>query len=84
MSRRFYTPAMQAWLGGYEPVAAQQAIDDKRGQGNIVQAAKQSRRRMELAGKEIPFGRGTLAGLSKKSNPNDPAKAGRIRKASKL
>lgn len=84
MTRRFYTAEMQAWLGGYEPVLAQELSADRRAQGNRVGAAKQTARRMEAAAQGIDYGNGTILGLSRRVTANDPGKAGRIKKPSTL
>lgn len=70
------------WPIGYTPTAAQSIVDDKRAKASAKQAAGQTQRRMEAAEQGIAWGVGTIPGLSKKAMPSDPAKAGRIRKAS--
>jgi hypothetical protein len=77
---RFYTPDLRAWLNGYEPVIAAEMAGDRKAKGDAIGAAKQTARRMVIP-TAIDIGRGTIPGLSAKS---DPAKAGRIRKASHL
>jgi hypothetical protein len=78
-TRHFYTPAMQAWLGGYEPVLAAQIAADHLARATAKSAAANTKQRME--GTKKGWGSGTVHGLSSKP---DPAKAGRIKKASKL
>ncbi len=72
------------WPAGYEPVLAEQSVNDKRAQGRAKQAAGQTARRIKAADNGVAYGVGTIPGLSRKSLACDPAKAGLIKKASGL
>lgn len=81
VSGPFYTPAMQAWMHGYEPVIAQEmAANAKITQG--VARSAMANTEMRAAGVKGGWGAGTIPGGL--SNRSDPGKAGMIRKPSQL
>lgn len=79
---RYYTPAMQAWLGGYTPRAAEEVLADKRGAAAKAVGAKATAKRAS-AGEAYTPGFGSATGTYPAS-ARDPKKGGDIRKAAKL
>lgn len=79
---RYYTPAMQAWLGGYTPRAAEEVLADKRGAAAKKVGAEMTARRA-ASGEAYTPGFGSKTGTYP-ATVRDPKKAGQIRKASGL
>lgn len=61
---KFFTPALQSWMGGYQPILAEGIVNDKKAKANRAQARALSQRRAE--GKPLGgWGDGTIGGLGK-------------------
>lgn len=80
---RFYTPALQRWLGGYQPVLADELISKR---STVEQSRTSSRNRDAAMKKGSDWAHGTIPGLSKNADQMNAQlrKTGRILKSGGL